>query len=129
MACSYILLLYHGERNRTVWNNTTTRIGCLNLQCIQGARFAKWRAVLKINEDGSGPSMMSVAENAHGLARYAQLAQMNGLVPIVEPEVTLGPGTYTIEETAYWCEFYCPFHPVMIVLCCLFGVFSLGSPA
>lgn len=28
-------------------------------------------------------------ENAHGLARYAQIAQENGLVPIVEPEVTL----------------------------------------
>lgn len=47
--------------------------------------------------------MTSITENAHGLARYAQLAQMNGLVPIVEPEVTLGPGTYTIEETAFWC--------------------------
>lgn len=70
----------------------------------QGARFAKWRAVLKIDEDGSGPSMTSITENAHGLARYAQLAQMNGLVPIVEPEVTLGPGTYTIEETAFWSE-------------------------
>lgn len=69
----------------------------------QGARFAKWRAVLKINEDGSGPSMTAVAENAHGLARYAQIAQESGLVPIVEPEVTLGPGTYTIDETAYWC--------------------------
>lgn len=71
---------------------------------LQGARFAKWRAVLKINEDGSGPSMTAVAENAHGLARYAQIAQESGLVPIVEPEVTLGPGTYTIEETAYWCR-------------------------
>jgi fructose-bisphosphate aldolase, class I len=82
---------------------------------MQGARFAKWRAVLKINEDGSGPSMTSITENAHGLARYAQIAQMNGLVPIVEPEVTLGPGTYTIEETAFWCVlslpslFYCCF--------------------
>ena len=75
-------------------------------RAVQGARFAKWRAVLKINEDGSGPSMTAVAENAHGLARYAQIAQENGLVPIVEPEVTLGPGTYTIEETAYWCGTY-----------------------
>jgi Fructose-bisphosphate aldolase class-I len=71
--------------------------------CVQGARFCKWRAVLKISEDGSGPSMQAILENAHGLARYAQLAQEAGLVPIVEPEVTLGPGTYTIEETAYWC--------------------------
>eukprot|EP00891_Asterochloris_glomerata_P001048 jgi/Astpho2/1048/Aster-07436 len=68
----------------------------------QGARFAKWRAVLKV---GNGcPSTMATLENAHGLARYAQIAQDNGLVPIVEPEVTLGPGDYSIEETAYWSE-------------------------
>lgn len=82
---------------------------------VQGARFAKWRAVLKINEDGSGPSMTAVAENAHGLARYAQLAQMSGLVPIVEPEVTLGPGTYTIEETAFWYVDLLTFHCVLVL--------------
>lgn len=25
-------------------------------------------------------------------------------MPIVEPEVTLGPGDYSIEETAYWSQ-------------------------
>jgi len=70
----------------------------------QGARFAKWRAVLRIT-DTSGPSNQAILENAHGLARYAQIAQANGLVPIVEPEVTLGPGSYGIEETAYWSEY------------------------
>jgi len=70
----------------------------------QGARFAKWRAVLRIT-DKEGPSNMAILENAHGLARYAQIAQSNGLVPIVEPEVTLGPGSYGIEETAYWSEY------------------------
>lgn len=30
--------------------------------------------------------------------------QANGLVPIVEPEVTLGPGDYSIEDNAYWSE-------------------------
>ncbi|GAB4816635.1 hypothetical protein N2152v2_003681 [Parachlorella kessleri] len=69
----------------------------------QGARFAKWRAVLKIGE-GQGPSTQAVLENAHGLARYAQIAQSAGLVPIVEPEVTLGPGKYTLDECAYWSE-------------------------
>ena len=68
----------------------------------QGARFAKWRAVLNVG--GGRPSSMAVTENCHGLARYAQIAQANGLVPIVEPEVTLGPGDYTIEETAYVSE-------------------------
>ncbi|EIE21317.1 fructose-1,6-bisphosphate aldolase [Coccomyxa subellipsoidea C-169] len=69
----------------------------------QGARFAKWRAVIKIGTPTT-PSSMAVLENAHGLARYAQICQENGLVPIVEPEVTLGPGDYTIEENAYWSE-------------------------
>lgn len=32
------------------------------------------------------------------------LLQDNGLVPIVEPEMTLGAGDYTIEETSYWSE-------------------------
>lgn len=36
---------------------------------------------------GQGPSTTAILENAHGLARYAQIAQENGLVPIVEPEV------------------------------------------
>jgi len=51
----------------------------------KGARFAKWRAVLKIGK--TCPSQMAIEENAHGLARYAQICQENGLVPIVEPEV------------------------------------------
>lgn len=46
----------------------------------------RWRAVLKISE-GAGPSSQAILENAHGLARYAHIAQANGLVPIVEPEV------------------------------------------
>lgn len=46
----------------------------------------------------------AIWENAHGLARYAAIAQENGLVPIVEPEVTLGEGDYSIERTAYISE-------------------------
>ena len=50
-----------------------------------GARFAKWRCVLKI---GNGrPSELAVRENANVLARYASICQMNGLCPIVEPEI------------------------------------------
>jgi len=65
----------------------------------QGARFCKWRAVIKC-DDKDLPSDKAVWENCHGLARYAAIAQENGLVPIVEPEVTLGPGDYSIERTA-----------------------------
>ena len=61
-----------------------------------GCRFAKWRAVLKISEENNLPSEQAVMENAWGLARYAAICQMNGLVPIVEPEI-LSDGTHSIE--------------------------------
>lgn len=51
-----------------------------------GARFAKWRAVITIDEDEI-PTDSCIAMNAVFLARYAQLAQATGIVPIVEPEV------------------------------------------
>ncbi len=53
----------------------------------QGARFAKWRAVIDI---GAGiPSYDCIHTNAHALARYAALCQVNQIVPIVEPEVLM----------------------------------------
>jgi fructose-bisphosphate aldolase, class I len=55
-----------------------------------GARFAKWRAVIHINE--GLPSRTCVLANAHALARYAALCQEQHLLPIVEPEVLMdGP--------------------------------------
>lgn len=51
-----------------------------------GARFAKWRAVITIDEDDT-PTDAAITMNAMMLARYAQLAQASGLVPMVEPEV------------------------------------------
>jgi len=52
-----------------------------------GARFTKWRAVIKIGEDG--PSPFAIKANCHALARFAALSQSAGLVPIVEPEVLI----------------------------------------
>lgn len=52
-----------------------------------GARFTKWRAVIRIG-DGM-PRRRCIEANAHALARYAALAQEAGLVPIVEPEVLM----------------------------------------
>ncbi|MGH6727268.1 MAG: class I fructose-bisphosphate aldolase, partial [Pseudolabrys sp.] len=53
----------------------------------QGARFAKWRAVIDI---GAGmPSYDCIHANAHALARYAALCQAAQIVPIVEPEVLM----------------------------------------
>jgi fructose-bisphosphate aldolase class I len=52
-----------------------------------GARFAKWRAVIRIGE--GMPSQANISTNAHALARYAAICQEQGLVPIIEPEVLM----------------------------------------
>jgi fructose-bisphosphate aldolase class I len=62
-----------------------------------GARFAKWRAVIRIG-DGR-PTDACLRANAHLLARYAALAQEAGLVPIVEPEVLMD-GAHGLERCA-----------------------------
>ena len=56
-----------------------------------GAQFAKWRAVIEIDEHGI-PSAYGIRANAHALARYAALCQEADLVPIVEPEVLMDGG-------------------------------------
>ena len=60
-----------------------------------GARFAKWRAVIRITD--TLPSSYCVKVNIHALGRYAALCQEQGLVPIVEPEVLMD-GRHTIER-------------------------------
>jgi fructose-bisphosphate aldolase, class I len=60
-----------------------------------GARFTKWRAVIRIGEDV--PTGYAIDVNAHALARYAALSQEAGLVPIVEPEVLMD-GDHSIDE-------------------------------
>jgi fructose-bisphosphate aldolase, class I len=60
-----------------------------------GARFAKWRAVIRPTD--TLPSSACVSANAHALARYAALCQEQQLVPIVEPEVLMD-GSHTIER-------------------------------
>jgi len=55
----------------------------------QGARFAKWRTAIRIDEAKGFPSALAMDEAAWGLARYARICQHNGLVPIVEPEVLI----------------------------------------
>jgi fructose-bisphosphate aldolase class I len=68
----------------------------------QGARFAKWRAVIDI---GAGiPSYDCVHTNAHALARYAALCQVNQIVPIVEPEVLMD-GDHDIDRCYEVTEF------------------------
>jgi len=60
-----------------------------------GARFAKWRAVIRVTD--RLPSRTCVRVNAHALGRYAALSQEQEIVPIVEPEVLM-EGDHTIER-------------------------------
>ena len=60
-----------------------------------GARFAKWRAVIAV--DDCLPSRGCIEANALALARYAGLCQEAGLVPVVEPEVLMD-GRHTLER-------------------------------
>ncbi|CAA6660725.1 unnamed protein product [Spirodela intermedia] len=80
---------------------TTQGLDDLGKRCAKyyaaGARFAKWRAVLKIGP--TEPSQLAISENANGLARYAIICQENGLVPIVEPEI-LVDGSHGIDICA-----------------------------
>ena len=61
----------------------------------QGARFAKWRAVITIG-DGI-PTHTCYEVNAQALARYAALCQEASIVPVVEPEVLMD-GAHTLER-------------------------------
>ena len=75
-----------------------------------GARFAKWRAVITIDDAKDAPSRGCFEANAHALARYAALCQEAGIVPIVEPEVLMD-GAHTlarcaeVTERALWFVF------------------------
>eukprot|EP01084_Bolivina_argentea_P241867 405894_1 len=77
----------------------------LDLRCQKyydaGARFAKWRSVLVIQNGRI--SETAIKENAWGLARYAAICQSKGLVPIVEPEILMD-GTHSLKVCQYWTE-------------------------
>jgi len=78
---------------------TTQGLDDLGNRCKQykkdGCDFAKWRCVLRIQNQGQTPSNCAIIENANVLARYASICQMNGLVPIVEPEILID-GDHTL---------------------------------
>jgi fructose-bisphosphate aldolase class I len=62
-----------------------------------GARFAKWRAVIRLGQ--TLPTRACIDSNAEALARYAALCQEQDMVPIVEPEVLMD-GVHTIDRCA-----------------------------
>lgn len=67
-----------------------------------GARFTKWRAVLKIGHQIPTPAC--IAANVNLLACFAALSQEAGLLPVVEPEVLI-EGDHTLshcEDITQW---------------------------
>ena len=52
-----------------------------------GARFTKWRALIKISD--KFPSEVAIRSNSIDLAKYASIVQKYNMVPIVEPEVLM----------------------------------------
>ena len=60
-----------------------------------GAKFTKWRAVIKISE--SLPTDECIEANMQALAKYAKIVQSNNMVPMVEPEVLMD-GSHTIDK-------------------------------
>lgn len=71
----------------------------LNDRCKEyekiGAKFAKWRAVIRIGP--SIPSDECIFQNMEALSKYAKIVQENNMVPIVEPEVLMD-GDHSIER-------------------------------
>ena len=60
-----------------------------------GAKFTKWRAVIKIG-DGM-PSDKCIEDNMQALADYAKIVQQSNMVPMVEPEVLM-EGGHTVDQ-------------------------------
>ena len=52
-----------------------------------GAKFTKWRAVIKISDDI--PTDECIQANMEALAKYAKIVQDNNMLPMVEPEVLM----------------------------------------
>lgn len=71
----------------------TSGLDGLQQRCAQyfkeGARFVKWRAALRIDIGKDLPTESVIEENATALAKYANIAQDEGLVPVVEPEILI----------------------------------------
>ena len=63
----------------------------------QGARFAKWRAPFVVDVAAGNPTRLAIEANMNDLARFALISQSEGLVPMVEPDVTM-PGDHTLEQ-------------------------------
>ena len=77
----------------------TQGLDVLDERCAEyaklGAKFTKWRAVINIGDEI--PTQECIDANMEALAKYAKIAQKNGMVPIVEPEVLIN-GNHSIKD-------------------------------
>jgi len=89
----------------TAGETATQGITDLGARCKEyyalGARFSKWRNVLKIDPATGLPSDLAIQDAAFTLARQASISQSEGLVPIVEPEILVLDGSHSIDDAAY----------------------------
>jgi len=63
----------------------------------QGARFTKWRAVFKIDQEKKYPSPLLINRNVQNLVKYAMISLSCNMVPIIEPEILM-TGNFTMEK-------------------------------
>jgi fructose-bisphosphate aldolase class I len=85
-----------GQSGSTVMQGLDSLAARLEEYKKAGAVFAKWRSPLVIDEANGQPSDLVIEANMTDLARYALVCQDVGLVPIVEPDVSMA-GTHTLE--------------------------------
>eukprot|EP00798_Chlamydomonas_sp_ICE-L_P029708 gene29708-5143_t len=85
-----------GQHGSTTMQGLDSLAARLEEYKAAGCVFAKWRSPMVIDEATGQPSDFVIEANMQDLARYALICQDVGLVPIVEPDVSL-TGTHTLE--------------------------------
>ena len=84
-----------GESEESLTHGLEGLDGRLKEYFSLGARFTKWRAVIKVGD--SLPTEEAIVSNMNALAEYAKLVQENNMVPMVEPEVLMD-GDHSIDQ-------------------------------
>lgn len=87
-----------GTSGDTVMQGLDSLAGRLREYVEAGAKFAKWRSPLVIDVSKGRPTNLAIRSNMADLARYALICQSEGIMPIVEPDVSL-VGSHTLEDS------------------------------
>lgn len=78
-----------GQSGATVMQGLDSLAVRLQEYKAAGCKFAKWRSPIDIDIANGQPSELTIETNMKDLARYALICQDVGLVPIVEPDISL----------------------------------------